>query len=181
MHGLTRALLANMVTGVTDGFERVLEIEGTGYRADEDGGTLMLNVGYSHPVRIQPPDGISFTVEDRGKRVIVRGIDKEEVGPSGGRTSAGAPAGALQGQGHSVRRRAHPAQGRQGRKGGTLMATNVAAARRRARMLRHARVRRRLAGTAARPRLAVFRSLRHIYAQVIDDVAGHTLGGGLEP
>jgi large subunit ribosomal protein L6 len=80
LHGLTRALVANMVTGVTDGFERVLEIEGTGYRADEDGSTLVLNLGYSHPIRVTPPEGIRFTVEDRGKRVIVRGIDKALVG-----------------------------------------------------------------------------------------------------
>lgn len=80
LHGLTRALVANMVIGVSDGFERVLEIEGTGYRAEEDGGALVLNVGYSHPVRVQPPAGISFAIEDRGKRVIVRGIDKEAVG-----------------------------------------------------------------------------------------------------
>lgn len=80
LHGLTRALLANMVTGVTSGFERTLEIEGTGYRAEEDGSALILNVGYSHPVRYEPPKGVTFTVEDRGKKVIVRGIDKEHVG-----------------------------------------------------------------------------------------------------
>jgi large subunit ribosomal protein L6 len=80
LHGLSRALLANMVTGVTDGFEKVLEIEGTGYRAEQDGADLVLAVGYSHPVRFRPPAGISFAVEERGKRVIVRGIDKELVG-----------------------------------------------------------------------------------------------------
>jgi len=80
LHGLTRALVANMVAGVSDGFERVLEIEGTGYRAEDDGGTLVLNVGYSHPVRMRPPVGITFAVEERGKRVVVRGIDKETVG-----------------------------------------------------------------------------------------------------
>jgi large subunit ribosomal protein L6 len=80
LHGLTRALVANMVAGVTAGFEKTLEIEGTGYRAEDDGGTLVLNVGYSHPVRIRPPTGIGFSVEDRGKKVVVRGIDKELVG-----------------------------------------------------------------------------------------------------
>jgi large subunit ribosomal protein L6 len=80
LHGLTRALLANMVTGVTAGYEKTLEIEGTGYRAEDDGGTLVLNVGYSHPVRMRPPAGITFAVEDRGKKVVVRGIDKELVG-----------------------------------------------------------------------------------------------------
>jgi large subunit ribosomal protein L6 len=80
LHGLTRALVANMVAGVTDGFEKVLELEGTGYRAEEEGGALVLNVGYSHPIRFQPPAGIQFAVEERGKRVLVRGIDKELVG-----------------------------------------------------------------------------------------------------
>jgi large subunit ribosomal protein L6 len=80
LHGLTRALVANMVIGVTDGYERVLELEGTGYRAEEDGKSLVLNVGYSHPIKVVPPAGITFAVEDRGKRVVVRGIDKELVG-----------------------------------------------------------------------------------------------------
>lgn len=80
LHGLSRALLANMVTGVTEGFERTLEIVGTGYRADEDGKAVLLMVGYSHPVRVDPPDQIAFQVQDRGKKVIIQGIDKELVG-----------------------------------------------------------------------------------------------------
>ncbi|MCE7937212.1 MAG: 50S ribosomal protein L6 [Chloroflexi bacterium CFX6] len=80
LHGLTRALLANMVTGVTSGFERVLLIEGTGYKADTEGRKLVLSVGYSHPVPIEPLPGTSFEVQDRGKRVMIRGNDKEMVG-----------------------------------------------------------------------------------------------------
>jgi len=80
LHGLTRALLANMVTGVSEGFTRELEIEGTGYRADQEGDALVLLVGYSHSVRIEAPAGVSFAVENRGKKVIVSGIDKEAVG-----------------------------------------------------------------------------------------------------
>jgi large subunit ribosomal protein L6 len=80
LHGLTRALLANMVTGVTNGFERVLLIEGTGYRAEAEGKALVLIVGYSHPVTIQPFPQTSFEVEDRGRKVTIRGIDKESVG-----------------------------------------------------------------------------------------------------
>ena len=80
LHGLTRALLANMVSGVSEGFTKELEIEGTGYRADQEGDALILMVGYSHPVRIDPPNGVSFAVENRGKKVIVTGIDKEAVG-----------------------------------------------------------------------------------------------------
>lgn len=80
LHGLTRALLNNMVTGVTDGFERRLQIEGVGYRAGMSGSRLVLQVGFSHPVEFDPPDGVSFSVEDRGKTIIVTGIDKQVVG-----------------------------------------------------------------------------------------------------
>jgi len=80
MHGLTRALLANMVTGVSQGYSKVLEIEGTGYRAEMQGEKLMLNVGYSHPVEFQPPEGIRFEVPKGGRMVTVAGVDKELVG-----------------------------------------------------------------------------------------------------
>jgi large subunit ribosomal protein L6 len=80
-HGLTRALLNNMVVGVSDGFTRNLQIEGVGYRAIIEGSNLILNVGYSHPVLIEPPAGINFEVTDRnGRRLVVTGIDKEVVG-----------------------------------------------------------------------------------------------------
>lgn len=79
LHGLTRTLISNMVTGVTDGFTRALEIHGVGYRAALDGKTLVLNVGYSHPVRMEPPEGITFAVESP-TRLSVTGIDKQLVG-----------------------------------------------------------------------------------------------------
>ena len=80
-HGLTRALLNNMVVGVSNGFTRELTIEGVGYRAAVDGKNLVLSVGYSHPVVIPPPEGISFAVPDRaGRQLMVTGIDKEMVG-----------------------------------------------------------------------------------------------------
>ncbi len=80
LHGTTRALLANMVQGVSRGFERVLEIEGVGYRAEMEGGVLVLYVGYSHPVRIEPPAGITFEVDQKTRQIKVMGIDKEQVG-----------------------------------------------------------------------------------------------------
>ena len=80
LHGLTRALLNNMVVGVSDGFSRILIIEGVGYRAEMDGSTLVLNVGYSHPVMFVPPKDIQYAVEDRGKKIIISGIDKQIVG-----------------------------------------------------------------------------------------------------
>jgi large subunit ribosomal protein L6 len=78
-HGLYRTLIANMVTGVTQGFSKDLELVGVGYRASKDGRDLVLNLGFSHPVRITPPDGIEINVTDPTK-ISVQGIDKELVG-----------------------------------------------------------------------------------------------------
>jgi large subunit ribosomal protein L6 len=78
MHGLTRALLANMVTGVSDGFRKTLELVGVGYRAQMQGSTLVLSLGFSHPVEVKPPPGLTFSVE--GPRVHIEGIDREAVG-----------------------------------------------------------------------------------------------------
>ena len=79
LHGLTRSLVANMVEGVTKGFEKTLEIQGVGYRAALRGTTLELNVGYSHPVSVEPPLGVSFEVP-QPTQIIVKGIDKQKVG-----------------------------------------------------------------------------------------------------
>ncbi|MBO6215862.1 MAG: 50S ribosomal protein L6 [Lachnospiraceae bacterium] len=78
LHGLTRSLLANMVTGVTDGYEKKLEVKGVGYRASKQGKKLTLNLGYSHPVEMDDPEGIETVVD--GNNIIVKGIDKEKVG-----------------------------------------------------------------------------------------------------
>ena len=80
LHGLTRALLANMITGVTAGYRKELVVEGVGYRADMAGDRLVLQVGFSHPVEFQPPRGIKFTVDRTGRTITVEGIDKELVG-----------------------------------------------------------------------------------------------------
>ena len=80
LHGMTRALIHNMVVGVHTGFQRVLEVNGVGYRAEMKGTTLVLFMGYSHPVEMEPPAGISFDVEAKARHVFVRGIDKEQVG-----------------------------------------------------------------------------------------------------
>ncbi len=79
LHGLTRTLVNNMVTGVTTGFTKSLEISGVGYRAALRGEALELNVGYSHPVVIQPPAGIAFEVP-APTQVVVKGVDKQQVG-----------------------------------------------------------------------------------------------------
>ena len=78
LHGLTRTLINNMVVGVSEGYSRTLEINGVGYRAAKQGKTLTLNLGYSHPVVMEDPEGIETKVEDN--KIIVSGIDKEKVG-----------------------------------------------------------------------------------------------------
>ena len=78
LHGLTRTLINNMVVGVTNGYEKVLEINGVGYRAQKNGKTLVLSLGYSHPVEMLDPEGIESSVQDN--KIIVKGIDKEKVG-----------------------------------------------------------------------------------------------------
>jgi large subunit ribosomal protein L6 len=85
LHGLTRALVANMVTGVHEGFTRRMEIEGVGWRAEAQGDNLVLMVGYSHPVQFEPPTGITFTVEKGGRAFSLFGIDKELVGETAAR------------------------------------------------------------------------------------------------
>jgi large subunit ribosomal protein L6 len=80
LHGTTRAVLANMIHGVSKGFQVVLEVEGVGYRAEMEGKNLSLFVGYSHPVKIEPPAGISFEVDSKTRQIKVAGFDKELVG-----------------------------------------------------------------------------------------------------
>jgi large subunit ribosomal protein L6 len=80
MHGTTRALIQNMVTGVSDGFTKILQVEGVGYRAEMNGNNLVLYVGYSHPVEIEPPEGITFDVDTRVRQIKIEGYDKAVVG-----------------------------------------------------------------------------------------------------
>ena len=80
LHGLSRALLTNMVTGVSSGFQRVLSIEGVGYRAEVQAQNLVLNLGFSHPVTVEPPTGVKFSVDKTGRIVTIDGNDKEVVG-----------------------------------------------------------------------------------------------------
>ncbi len=80
LHGMTRALIQNMVSGVSEGFTKVLEIDGVGYRAEMDGKNLKLFVGYSHPVVVEPPAGLSFDVDTRARQIMVKGYDRQQVG-----------------------------------------------------------------------------------------------------
>lgn len=105
-HGLCRTLVANMVEGVSQGFQRRLEIQGVGYRAQQQGANLTLNMGYSHPVNIDPPQGIELSIEDnsgkkvnQGTLVIVSGIDKEVVGNTAAKIRAVRPPEVYKGKG----------------------------------------------------------------------------------
>ena len=80
LHGTTRALLANMIHGVSKGFEVVLQVEGVGYRAEMEGKNLALYVGYSHPVKMEPPAGVAFETDPKTRQIKVLGFDKELVG-----------------------------------------------------------------------------------------------------
>jgi large subunit ribosomal protein L6 len=110
LHGLTRALVANMITGVSHGFRRVLEIVGVGYKAELNGKRLNLVVGYSHPILITPPDGITFVV-DNPTRFVVEGISKQLVGEVAARVRRYRPPEPYKGkgiryEGEHVRRKA---------------------------------------------------------------------------
>jgi large subunit ribosomal protein L6 len=98
MHGLTRTLVANMVEGVTKGFEKVLEIVGVGYRAEKQGDKLILRIGFSHLVEVEPLPGVSLDVEG-GNRIKVTGINKEIVGEMAARIRAIRPPDAYKGKG----------------------------------------------------------------------------------
>lgn len=99
LHGLTRALLANMVQGVSDGFRKNLLIEGVGYRAEMRGRTLVLSLGYSHPVELDFPDGIEVTIERGAKSLIIEGADKEVVGEFAAKIRAVRPPEPYKGKG----------------------------------------------------------------------------------
>ncbi|GIW02785.1 50S ribosomal protein L6 [Roseiflexus sp.] len=108
LHGLTRSLIANMVTGVTEGYQRVLEITGIGYRAAREGKNLILQVGFSHPIRVTPPEGITFEVMERRsanepQQVIIRGIDKQKVGEEAAKLRALRPPEPYKGYGIKYR------------------------------------------------------------------------------
>ena len=98
LHGLTRSLIANMVLGVTEGYEKRLEIQGVGYRARLQGKALELSVGYSHPVSVTAPDGIEFEVP-APTQVVVRGIDKQLVGEMAARIRRSRPPEPYKGKG----------------------------------------------------------------------------------
>ena len=166
LHGLTRTLINNMVIGVTEGYQKVLEVNGVGYRAAKSGNKLTLNLGYSHPVEMEDPEGIETVVEGQNK-IIVKGLSKEKVGQFAAEIRD--------------KRRPEPYKGKGikyadeviRRKESVKMVSKKS--RSEVRVNKHRKLRNRLSGTAECPRLAVFRSNNHMYAQIIDDTVGNTL------
>ena len=111
LHGTARAVVNNMVTGVSTGFDRILEVNGVGYRAEIDGQTLVLHVGYSHPVRVEPPTGISFSADAKTRQIKISGYDRQMIGQVAADIRAVRPPEPYQGKGikyieEKVRRKA---------------------------------------------------------------------------
>ena len=161
LHGMTRALLHNMVVGVSEGFKKELEVNGIGYRAAKEGKNLVMNLGYSHQVIVPEIDGITIDVPTQNK-IVISGPDKQKVGQFAAEVREKRPPEPYKGKGikyvdEVIRRK--------------IKRPNTNAQR----LKRHKRVRAKVFGTTERPRLNVFRSEKNIYAQVIDDVAGNTL------
>ena len=175
LHGLTRTLIHNMVVGVSEGYEKVLEVNGVGYRAAKQGKKLVLNLGYSHPVEMEDPAGLESAVD--GNKITVKGIDKEKVGQYAAEIRDKRRPEPYKGKGikyaDEVIRRKVGKTGKKQYKESVKMINKVSRAQ--VRQKKHRRMRNHIAGTAARPRLAVFRSNSHMYAQIIDDTVGHTL------
>ena len=97
-HGLTRSIISNLITGVTNGFEKILEVSGMGYRAEVKGNTLVLNLGYSHPVEFVIPENITASV-DKQNRITVEGCDKQKVGETAAKIRAFRPPEPYKGKG----------------------------------------------------------------------------------
>ncbi|MEK7197658.1 MAG: 50S ribosomal protein L6, partial [Nitrospirota bacterium] len=99
LHGLTRSLIANMVSGVSTGYQRVLEISGTGYRAQVQGNKLVLALGYSHPVEFELPAGVKAAVDQKQVQITLTGIDKQQIGQISANLKALRPPDAYKGKG----------------------------------------------------------------------------------
>ena len=162
-HGLARTLIDNMVTGVTNGFEKKLQIVGVGYSAAKQGSKLVLKLGYSHPIELEDPEGITTETPD-ANTIVIKGIDKALVGNYAANIRAWRAPEPYKGKGILYAGEVvHKKEGKSG------------ASRNDRRLKRHARVRKHVFGTPEKPRMCVFRSNANISVQIIDDVNGKTL------
>src|SRR5208283_2174680 len=156
VHGLTRALVFNAVQAVTKGWTRELDIVGIGYRAELKGkGTVVFTLGYSHPIEVPLPSGIEVTIDPKQTHVTVTGIDRQKVGQVAADMRSLRPP--------------DPYKNKGVRYSDERLKMIEQTQRNKVRKRVHARIRQRMTGSAARPRLNIYRSLNHIYAQVIDD------------
>src|SRR5262245_33346254 len=170
MWGMSRSLMANIVAGVTQGFERRLEITGVGYRAAVQGKNLQLSLGYSHEVNYPIPEGIAIATP-KPTEIVITGIDRQKVGQVAAEIRAYRGPEPYKGKG--VRYANEYIFRKEGKKKGSERAMTKLLKRTERRT---ARVRRAVKAAAGdRARLSVFRSSKHIYAQVIDDRKGETL------
>jgi large subunit ribosomal protein L6 len=163
MWGTSRTMVANLVTGVTKGFERKLEITGVGYRAAVQGKNLQLALGYSHDVLYPIPEGIQIATP-KPTEITISGMDSQKVGQVAAEIRAFRPPEPYKGKGVKY------AGGRQEEVTEQAMAHKTSTERRRASVRRKVKQ-----AAGARKRLSVFRSSQHIYAQIIDDLKGETL------
>ena len=166
-HGLSRSIIASMVKGVHDGFEKRLLIVGTGYRAVAKGKGIEFSLGYSHTITVNPPEGITFELPNANE-VVVKGTDRSPL------TSAScALRNPTRARASSTRTSASCA--RPERLVSDMSVKILGKGKKVARLRRHARLRKKVVGTPERPRLVVTRSNRHMVAQIVDDTKGHTL------
>lgn len=161
--------IRNMVAGVTTAYEKKLVVEGVGYKVDVQGSKLMLTVGFSHPVTVEIPEGLTVTNEKN--TITISGIDKELVGHFAAKVRMIKKPEPYKGKG--IRYDDEVVRRKQGKKAAQYMTTTHQKKEKRNR--RHARIRTVIRGTASRPRLSVFKSNTALYAQLIDDDAGKTL------
>src|SRR5262249_7340928 len=156
----------------TKGFTKELEISGVGYKAEVKGKSVVFSLGYSHPVDFPIPEGIAVTIDAKAGKMTVTGAGKQKGGHTAAEEVGRANTDAGTGQGKQVVERSEQAHGRQG---GREVVMNRSQARTEARSRIRIRVRQKVRGASERPRLAVYKSGRHIYAQVVDDGKGATL------
>ena len=159
-HGLARALINNMAVGVSQGFQKQLSIEGTGFKAVLKGQELALSLGFASPKVFAIPAGLTVTVENDGLQVTIKGCDKQMVGEAAARIRSYYPAEPYKGKG--IKYVGEHIRRKQGKK--------VVQ-----RQKRHLRLRQRVIGTAARPRMSICVTNKNMYVQFIDDDAGRTL------
>src|ERR687898_2057522 len=178
LHGLVRSLVANMVEGVTKGYEKQLVIQGVGYRVQAQGSDLVFSLGYSHQIPVKAPEASASRWPARpGSRSRASTSSRwARWRPTSGGCASQTPTRA-----RACATPARSSAARPARRPSEVPTMNNAKVKRDARLRRHRRVRRRVVGTAERPRLAVFRSNKQIYAQLIDDQAGRTLASAGSP